>query len=572
MIKIFIFLTIFISISFASSLKEVYFKNNKTLKSEYLYKNLGIYIEKAWYEFYKNSTPKANDILIKSLKISIINLYKNQGFYHTFIDTIEDDKSITFVIDENTPLSIKDIKIDSDYEISKIIDFKKGDRFISQKFVDIKKKIKNIMKQEGFCNYDLISKAYVDLKLNTVNLTYDLSKNKICKFGDIKVVKPDDIVDKVILSRLYYKKDSPYSSKYLVKSYESLLGLDAFDSANIKEENYGSQINTTVIVTPKKNRIRRKIGVGYETLYGPRAIFGWEERNFYGGARKLAFELKYSKDEQYFKNTFFFPAFLKLSAFKTYLDLKNEFVFSRIAYKKFEEEKYVDIIHLQKDYETFSIDLGLDYENIKIKTDGGVCGVENGTFILLSPFIKAIYDNRDSKIDPKKGLYLSAFLETGLTYLASSSSYSKLLLEGRLIKTIGEFTIAGKSKLGMINVFEKTLPESKLFFAGGGFSNRAYAYNRLSATDGSCDSLGGKTMIDNSLEISHPISENFSLGVFWDATMLSRESNYFDLDFKHSYGGGIRYITPIGPIKFDIGFDSKDSSIYALHLQVGQSY
>ena len=54
--------------------------------------------------------------------------------------------------------------------------------------------------------------------------------------------------------------------------------------------------------------------------------------------------------------------------------------------------------------------------------------------------------------------------------------------------------------------------------------------------------------------------------------MISKDTLNFNLDFKHSLGTGIRYNTPIGPVKFDIGFSLEDRTQYAIHFQIGQSY
>ena len=551
---------------------KVYFKGNKALSSDYLYENLNLIIEKSWFEFYKDNTPKIDSVIVKPLEESLIKLYKSEGFFKVKVDKKLQKNSIVFIIKENKPIKIRDINVSSDYNISNFLKFKKNDRFIVKKFINIREKIKTFLKKEGYCNYELKTKAYVDLKKYYVDLVYKLKKNKKCKFGNITINSPKDIKDKVILSRLYYKKGDDYSSKKILKSYENILGLGTFDSINISENTQGNKIDTDIKVKKKEILIRREIGIGYETKYGARTFFHWEQKNFHGGARKLAFDLKYSKNEQYIKNTFFNPAFIKLPILNEYFDLKNEFSYSKTIYDRFKENKYSDIIHFQKDMGLYSLDVGVDFENIDIKKKGDFCFINDGNFVLLSPFIKAIIDNRDSKIDPKNGIYLSAYWENGLTYLASSTSYSKLFLEGRAIKTIKDFTIAVKGKVGLIKELEKNLPESKLFFAGGSFSNRAYGYNRLGAYDGGCDDVGGKTIVDNSLEISHPITDKISFALFWDATMLSIKEEYFDLDFIHSYGVGVRYNTIIGPVKLDYGVNAKDSSIYAIHFQIGQSY
>jgi len=572
MMKKFLLLLFFSLLLFAKADMKVYFEGNKRLSSDYLYENLNLVIKKSWFEFYKDATPKVDVKIIKPLKESLVKLYKSEGYFKVNVSQEIKKNKIIFNIEENDPIRIRDINISGDFNISKYIEFKRGDRFVVKKFISIREKLKKLLKSEGYCNSDLTTKAYVDLKNYYVDLLYKVKKNKKCRFGKINIYSPKDISKKVIRSRLFYKEGDFYSTKKIIKSYENILGLDSFDTINISESVDADHINTDINVTKKRVAIRREIGIGYETKYGARTFIHWEQRNYKGEARKLAFDLKYSKNEQYIKNTFFNPAFVKLPFFDRYFDLKNEFSFSKTTYDRFDEEKYSNTIHLQKDMGEYSLDFGLDFENIFIKKFGDYCSINDGHFVLFSPFIKAILDKRDSKIDPKKGIYISAYWENGLTYLASSTSYSKLFIEGRAIKTINDFTIAAKGKIGLIKEFQNTLPESKLFFAGGGFSNRAYGYNSLGAYDGTCSDLGGKTIIDNSLEISHPITHKFSFAVFWDATMLSIKEEYFDLDFIHSYGFGIRYKTLIGPVKLDYGVNAKDSSIYAIHFQIGQSF
>ncbi len=568
-----VFLILIIWTTYAKDLKKVFFEGNEALSSKYIYQNLNLVVEKAWYDFYSSKAPKINKNITESIKLSLENLYKSEGYYHVKVTPTINDKNITFFINENEPILIKDINISVPKEVFDIIKFKKNDIFKVNKFIQIRKNLHIKMKNIGFCNAKVITKAYVDLKKYRVDLVYKIKKNNKCYFGDIEIKTQKDIPKKVILSRLYYKRGDEYSYKKILKSYQTILGLDAFESIDIKDEKYGNIIDTTIITTSKKYRIRKEIGFGYETKYGFKTTMHWEQRNFYGGAKKLSFDFKYSKQEQYIKNSFFIPAILKEPFLKRYIDFKNELTYSKTKYDKFNEDKFQNTLHFLKDTDLISIDAGVSFEKINIKKKvEDSCGVNDGNFILLSPFIKAIIDNRDSKIDPKNGIYLSLYGESGLTYLASSTSYSKVLVEGRAIKTLAGFTIAAKGKLGLIKEFEKKLPESKLFFAGGNFSNRAYSYHSLGAFDSGCDKEGGKTLIDNSLEISHHLYSNYSFALFWDATMISSKENYFNLDFINSYGFGIRYKTLIGPFKLDIGFNSKDHSIYAIHFQIGQSF
>ncbi len=156
--------------------------------------------------------------------------------------------------------------------------------------------------------------------------------------------------------------------------------------------------------------------------------------------------------------------------------------------------------------------------------------------------------------------------------ILSTASYAKLFQESRWIHTFGRTTLALKAKLGLVNELESRLPESKLFYAGGAYSNRGFGFNRLGASDAVCEGVGGRTIIDTTIELAHPLFHKFSGALFLDSTMISSNSLTFSDDFRHSVGIGLRYSTPVGPIKLDLGFNLEESDQYALHFLIGQSF
>lgn len=553
-------------------MKPLYFQGNSAFDDSELYDALGL-SQPSWYEFWKDKHPKISTKLATSFYESLQNFYKSEGYYHARVEKKEDNNSITFTIQKGPVAIIKEIVSDLEPRYNALIDFHQDEPFNARHFIEIKTDIKKRLLEDGYCNYNLDAKAYVDIEENSVKLHYHLQKNPICHFGTITINSPKNIAHKVIRSRLNFTENSPYSSKKIQESYSTLSGLEAFDGIQISQKRSNDIVNLAVDLNPKGKRIRQEIGIGYETNLGPKGIFRWEERNFKGDARKVSFDLKYSQKEKYIKNSFFWPAFMHVPYGKRYyLDLKNEFLYSEYAYENFDEIKYADYLHLLKDYYTFSVDMGVGLEKIAIHKTGDICNISEGNFLLFFPFLNMIIDTRDSKINPKNGLYLSGYIESGLKYIASSTSYTKLITEARLIQTHKQFTFAAKGKLGFIREFQKSLPESKLFFAGGAFSNRAYGYNRLGANDSMCAETGGNTLIDTTLEVSHPVYKKLSAALFYDATMLSEKSFNFTTRFVHAVGMGLGYLTPIGPVKIDFGINVEDKNQYALHFQIGQSY
>jgi len=564
----------FILLAISLHAKEIYldFKNNHYFNDKKLYDALGVKTP-SWYQFYKDKRAKVDTKIVDSLHEILRNFYRSEGFYHVSIDKEDNNSSITFIIDENNPVIIKDIKSNLPKEYKKLIAQNKGDRFNASKFIESKKLIKQKLLKEGYCNANLYAKAYIDIVKNSAKLIYKLQYNGICHFNNINISTPKDIAKKVVFSRLNFHKGSKYSSKKVSDAYSSISGLEAFDQVAIREKKSNELVDLNIKVKKRAKTIRKEIGIGYETNLGPKALFRWEQRNFKGDARKISVDLKYSNKEKYIKNTLFWPAFTKAPFFNNYyLDFKNEFNYYEIEFDKFKEKKLANYTHLLKDYYNFSIDSGIGFERIYITKSGKICNISDGHFFLLYPFLNLIVDTRDSKINPKDGIYTSLYLESGLKYLGSDSSYFKLLSEARVIKSFNNFTVAIKTKFGFINEFQKRLPESKKFFAGGAYSNRAYGYNKLGATDSKCKYMGAKTIIDTSIESDYWVNNSFAIATFFDGTMINEKTLFFDTSFKSAVGIGIRYMTAIGPVKFDFGIDPKNRSQKALHFQIGQSF
>ncbi len=552
--------------------KAIRFEGKTYFKKEQLYEALGLQTP-AWYQFYKEKYPKVDTKVIDSLYEVLQNYYKAQGFYHAKFEKEEDNRSVIFHIQSGKAVHITAIKSELEPKYRPLIGQKRGDRFIATKFIDSKQQIKKALLKDGYCNAKLDAKAFVDIVENNASLRYHLQKNGLCHFGKITIQAPKNINKKVIISRLNFRTQSPYSTQKINDAYSALSGLEAFNGVQIRQQKNTEVVNLQIKLHPKSKRISQKIGVGYETNLGPKALFSWEERNFHGDAKKIAFDLKYSQKEQYLKNTLFWPAFTHAPFFTDYyLDLKNEFTFSKYIYRDFKEKKISNLIHLQKNYYQFSIDSGLGFEKIYINKTGNICTISDGHFFLFYPFLNLIYDTRDSKINPKEGIYLSSYMELGAKIWQADTSYSKLLFEGRTIQSFDNLTVALKGRFGVINEIQSHLPESKRFFAGGAFSNRAYGYNRLGATDAKCKGMGGKTIIEGSAEGDYWITHKYGLGLFYDTTMLTEQSFSFDTDFVHTIGAGLRYMTLLGPVKLDVGINLEETSQYAIHFQIGQSF
>ena len=556
---------------FSENFKYLYFKGNRTFDNTTLYEALGFKLP-SLILFWKKRAVKIDPKTVPLLKESLKGFYEIKGFYKTKIIPLENNDSIIFQIEENRPVIVNKIDIKSDFPIKNLILLKKGDRFQADLFIKSKQKIKKELLKEGFCSYDLKAKALVDLEKREADLIFHLKKDGICKFGKVTIKGLESINKKIVKEYLKFKEGDKYNIDKIKESYNSLYSLGVFSSVLIEEkEKINNIVNYLISLKERKKKIKLKTGIGYETNLGTRAFFKWEEYNFRGNAKKLSFFLKHSKKEKVIKNNFFKPLVFSLK--NKNFHLKNEIGYSFFDYNSYKEKKFFEKIHLFTNINKQLFDIGFGIENIKIDEVENLCNIKEGNFLLIYPFLEYEKDKRDSKLNPKKGYYLNSKIEGGIKEIGSESTYLKWESEIRVIHTFKEnLTTAIKGKLGLLKELEKSLPTSKLFFAGGAYSNRAYGYHKLYATDSKCEDVGGKTMIDLSFEIDKPIYKNIIGALFFDSTLLSKDSLDFSTDFVNSIGFGIRYLTQIGPIKVDMGFNIKDPSINAIHFLIGQSF
>lgn len=511
-----------------------------------------------------------NSILLSKLDETFRLFYKNEGFYDANISHKIDKDGVHFLIQENRPILIESIIVHSDLDIDDKITLEKKSRFRAKEFKETKKNIKRFLLSEGHCSPQLDTKAYLDIELYTATINIDLDKNSLCYFGDISIEsKSSTMSDEVILSRLLFEKGDVFNIDKIKESYESLYALEAFDQLHL-DYRLNFYNNKPVKITFKEiqKNIHSRIGIGYATDLKFQAKYHWEYKNFLGNGRKLIFDALLSKKQKIIENSFFYPHIVSFGGY--HVDFENAIGYSEEKdIHDFDEKVLYNRFYLSHRSSRWYNSIGLGVESRDISNDQ--------TFFLVYPFMKMVYDRRDSKLNPKEGLYFSHEMEYGLPYSPDSTSYLKYLEELRAIYTIRDVTLSAVGRMGSIQVFNNNgMPESKKFFGGGAFSNRAYGYDRIGITASETEDLidGGFTLANLSLEANFPIYKSFNGAVFTDNTMLSDNQGIWEFSNKviTSAGIGFRYMTPIGPFKIDMGMNVNDRSQNAIHFQVGQSF
>ncbi len=393
-------------------------------------------------------------------------------------------------------------------------------------------------------------------------------------------MEPKRIDDDVIKSRVRAKEGKRFSTQLVKDTSNALYGLQAFDSVLIGvDRKFYNVVPVDITVNEMERPYHFEAGLGFDTYVGPRVHSSLTRHNFLGDAQKLKLQLAWSKLEQLAILSFNRPVLFNISDY--YVGIGGKLGYSNLEYDGFKEKKSFFRTYLEHESKRVKLRLGWAFEAINITAldnldpgDEGVF-VNEGDFLLTYPYVDFTYDARDSKLNPKYGYYLSAYVEAGLSDDEEASAYYKALLEGRFIHTFSDLTLALVGKVGVVDEESgQSLPESKYFFAGGSFSNRAYGFRELgviiSPTEDSVK--GASTWTNLTLEANYPVWGDIYGAIFTDNTMLTIDPYDFKGEIISSAGVGVRYMTPIGPFKLDVGMNVADTSQYGISFQIGQSF
>ena len=216
------------------------------------------------------------------------------------------------------------------------------------------------------------------------------------------------------------------------------------------------------------------------------------------------------------------------------------------------------------------------------------------------PELTTVLDFRDSQIDPRSGVFLENSAQIAGYAFGGDASDVKLRPELRTYFPVEpvdkEWTLATRATLGLLfpSSYGHTLtadpathdpssPESlrdqqlllvRAFYSGGPTSNRGYPFRGvgphgpvgfLLPTTVRCDPgdtrseclrpLGGLTLWEASLELRFPLLSPLRGAIFIDGSDVRRHIASITFDTPHlSPGMGLRYLTPVGPLRIDVGY------------------
>ncbi len=413
------------------------------------------------------------------------------------------------------------------------------------------------------------TKPVVDHRLRVMDVAVTIDPGPKAGIGPVTVQGSPGVDPRVISSFIYLEEGEPYSPKRILDTRNSVSQIEAIGGVRVEE---GDKLDANgnlpiLVVTSERKRHAVALAAMYSNVDGPSVRASWTDRNLFGGAERLRLDAQAG-----------IAAIGGSSQFKGLSSLSWRNVVGRVgasfvkpALGGSRNDLLVDVAAIRESTDYYyasylNAQVALRHRfseylsaQIGIEAEGGqtvdLWGKHN--YSLLGAPVAINYDSTDDKLAPTKGVramarvapYIKA-LPHGVTMVQSKAQVSTYYAIDEQARYILAGRIAAGSTFGASIA---DVPASRRFFVGGGGSVRGYRYRSLSPDNGFGVPTGGLSYIEASLEARIRLTETFGIVPFVDAgSAYDSPVPDFKSSIRESVGLGLRYFTPIGPIRLDV--------------------
>lgn len=362
-------------------------------------------------------------------------------------------------------------------------------------------------------------------------------------------------------------------------SFRRLYRTGLFSKVSLRLEPPQGERRTLVVEVEEAPSSEFYAEPGFGSYEGLRLLLGWRERNLFGSGRSLELEALFAEltqkglarltDRHVFDSEFDanFSLFSEHRIEPSFV--KDELGFGFGLAREFDRTRRITAEYRLRSSDVSEADL-TDPDALAALQDVDISSV------LFSP----TWDTRDNVLGPSKGHLLKLFVEIASGGIGSELSFLRGGITFSRFFEIGPTTVvAASARTGVIAPIEDTddIPLQERYFNGGENSVRSFQEDELGLEDSAGNPLGGEAYDVVSLELRQRLYGNLEGALFYDGgNVVDHHEDWQEFrDFRHALGVGVRYRLPIGPIRFDFGWNPDARSgedDWAAHLSVGMAF
>lgn len=437
------------------------------------------------------------------------------------------------------------------------------------------------LKEEGRPLARVVSREIVaDHATGRLDVTLALEAGPVAPYGETRVEGAESVDSDFVAYMAGLEPGRTYSPTEIDQARRRLIALEVFNSVAVTEADAldaSGAIPVDVAVTERKHRYFG-IGATYSSTDGGGVEGYWGHRNLFGRAEKLRIQGSISRigagssfgQLNYNAGIMFEKPGVLGPASKFTSSLKGNFEHPD-AYEKLSVDARAGVTYELTPRQTVSGELRVEWSRV---TDS-FSPVVPRSHLLVSIPLQYVYDGRDDTLNPTKGFRALAAAEPSHDLL-SGASFVKLNGEASAYQSLGErVVLAGRVAAGSIlGAPLAAVPADRRFYAGGGGSVRGYAYQGIGPVVGGIPT-GGLSFAETSVELRIQVSDKFGIVPFVDAGTVSAGAFPDFSDVRFGAGIGVRYLTPLGPLRVDVGVPLNrrptDPS-FGIYAGIGQAF
>ncbi|MBF0628953.1 MAG: BamA/TamA family outer membrane protein [Magnetococcales bacterium] len=453
-----------------------------------------------------------------------------------------------------------------------------GEAAESGRIIQAGEKLVESAREQGFPKARMVHRRVVrDRERQEIQVSYQLETGPRVRLGDV-VPRGSGGVDVAFLKRrVPWNRGIRYHPKRLEETRQAFVTTGLFSVVRVRLAERPDERNlwpVEVELTERKPRTWRA-GGGFSTDQGVVVNGGWEHRNFWGAGERLQTGINLGMQSQTLSGSITVPDYHQrgqMLKFSGKLDNAIEQAYENVALDL--AAGLVRQVFAPGGEGSLTIDYRLSTVR-ELSTD------HESSYSLLSLPLAVTLDRSNDPLNASQGwrfftelaphMALTGESVTFLRFSNKASHYYTWPDEPRLV-------LAGRAELDVtLGAEHETVPADTRLYAGGGASVRGYGQQMAGPLDDAGKPSGGLSVLAWGAEARYRLGESFGVVGFVDAgRAFTSPFPGRELDLLYGVGGGIRYLTVVGPLRLDVaaplerrpGVDAP----WQLYLSIGQAF